>query len=156
MPTIKDIALCAFCCLFSPIVCMLSWRFERDPGYDKPAALKLRSRRPVTPPLPEPSILSLRRKQNYEEQAESPIFSRLPPELRLMIWQLCLADTVHIVWKKGHLAGGPCISQDGSGDDGKGHEICYRQMNRYRGPLRASSPAQSRGRIALLLTCRRM
>ncbi|OAL48616.1 hypothetical protein IQ07DRAFT_601233 [Pyrenochaeta sp. DS3sAY3a] len=169
MPILHDIAVAAFWCICAPLLCIISCSFERDqirnvtgdPGNHKPAALKHRSRRPVTPPLPKPSILSLQPKKKYEEQAASPLFSTLPQELRLMIWKFCLADAVHMKWNRGHLAGGPCILQDGSDDDdddddGKGHELCYRHMNRYRGPLHASKPAQSRGRIALLLTCRRI
>ena len=123
--------------------------------YDsKPARLNIGLRRPITPPLQRSSPISLlRAKPKHHDQAGSAFFTKLPVELRLMIWQLCFAETVHVYWCNGHMGGYRCVQPLSEGPDFGDHIACYKIAR----PVETKGKAREmRSRIALILTCRRM
>ena len=82
----------------------------REPYECKPTKLKTKSRRPLTPPLPFSTLPSLLRPQRkeYKEQLASPLYAKLPTELRLLIWEMCLQTGVHVTWENGHMRSFQC------------------------------------------------
>ena len=149
--------------IIAPVVLIMNHHEKRDdekrngtraPPGSKPVALKTRSRRPLTPPLPQPSsFMVLRKAPNYDEQVMSPIFSRLPAELRAMVWKECLQTMVHVFWRNGHMLGAACQLDKSAFSD---HSECYSRAR--HGMLKGNhgDVANMRGRLALLLTCRRL
>lgn len=126
---------------------------RRAPYDSKPAKLDIKSRRPITPPFPESSSsFSLLRRINpsYNDQAASPLLSKLPLELRLMIWELCLQNAVHLYWQDGHMLGHPCFEDMFQEELCANHGKCYSRQKLSRGAKPSS------GGLALVLTCRRM
>lgn len=134
-------------------------------------------RRPVTP-VPGASTLASGYGQKYNDQRLCMLFSRLPAEIRLMIWKECLVGRVHVYWVRGRMYGTKC-ALEGFGlcwqdcgmetpcknkiaehvrsiaHEGKTriNHLSPKRMLHYQNK---SKPGKQLGKIALLLTCRKM
>jgi hypothetical protein len=122
----------------------------RRPKNIKPAAVKTNSRRPLTPPLSKQYLIRFKKKLRSSTQSGSPLFFKLPAELRAVIWQYCVQGRVHVYWFKGHLLGQSCKNSTLQADD---RSACYASHVLSK-PIR--SGGKINGRLALLMTSRRM
>ena len=156
---------CLLLAVTSPIIFLLNRRIkkrntlrngDRAPPSSKPNPSKTGSRRPITPPLPESTQFKLGKRPKYKEQGKSPLLAKLPAELRIMIWEYCLGDKVHVYWVGGRMLGQSCLSGD-SGFEFTEHRDCY-YTHDLVGKAKPSKGDRVvvRGRLALQLTCRRM
>lgn len=156
---------CILLAAASPIIFLLDRRIkkrnalrngDRAPPSSKPNSWKTGSRRPITPPLPESSQFKLGKRPKYNEQAKSPLLAKLPAELRIMIWENCFSEKVHVHWVGGRMLGQSCLFDD-SGFEFTEHRDCY-YTHDLVGKAKPSKGDRVvvRGRLALQLTCRRM
>ena len=118
---------------------------RRAPTGSKPAALRTRRRALTLPLLDRRSG----RKGCPNAQSESPLFSKLPFELREQIWKECVGgEMLHIYWSDRHMHGLVC--QTPEDPRWSIDHSCWRSWQHEQRFLEA------RGLIALLLTCRRV
>jgi hypothetical protein len=148
--------------LWIPIVlCALLINYRDDeresgacaPRDTKPATTRASARRPLTPPPSQRRSLSLEAKSDHNDQAMVPLLSRLPAELRKMIWKDCLDGTVDILYTNGRMRGQSCILP-------RDYE-CWNHCDcdtrfRLNSKITRSDVSGIKGKLALVLSCRRM
>jgi hypothetical protein len=120
----------------------------------KAAALKPDSRRPITPPIPNSQAVSRTGKQSHNDQALSPLFTRLPAELRIAIWKLCLQDTVHLTWVGGHMLGECCTHPTPKGCPSTEKCDVFKSRNWSPGTVKEYPACPSNARERSHLSCR--
>ncbi|KAH7401599.1 hypothetical protein BKA66DRAFT_110750 [Pyrenochaeta sp. MPI-SDFR-AT-0127] len=157
VPGLKCIALPLIYLRNSRIRNNTEGRGVRAPGGHQPAQLIERSRRPLTPPLPEPTSFSFWAQPKCNDQAGSPLFSKLPAEVRLMIWETYFHDLVHVFWQNGHMCGKMCSKSGPTSDSVEiDHVECFGNGGPFWMINGKGDLSKMRGRIALVLTCRRI
>lgn len=118
---------------------------RRAPTGSKPAALRTRRRALTLPLLDRRSG----RKRCPNAQSGSPLFSKLPFELREQIWKECVGgEMLHIYWSDRHTHG--LVRQTPEDPRWSIDHSCWRSRQHEQRFL------ETRGLIALLLTCRRV
>ncbi|KAF2495984.1 hypothetical protein BU16DRAFT_617501 [Lophium mytilinum] len=134
---------------------------------DKAAPPKLSSRRRELsrPPKPSSRLLFLGKRRKQQRQT-GPLFSRLPAELRIMIFSYVFHDpndVVHVIWMRKSLAHIRCpIPEDAHGRHRGCHihcEFCtssYGLASGFYHCFPGSIQGTSRTEIALLQTCRQV
>lgn len=119
----------------------------RAPADSPFAVLNTRRRRRLT------DVDSTARK-SYD-QTGGPLFSKLPAELRQLIWQACIGgQRIHYYLHVGQLRSVNCLFQYSDNFSIDSHEDCWKHGQHDSNP--AVQEERERRRLALLLTCRRM
>lgn len=144
----------------SPIVYLVDRRIQRrnaerhgeyPPVGSKPAALHVKSRRPLTPQSPSDAKAKV-----SNPQTESPLFFTLPAELRELIWRACIEGPQrHVYWDCGYLRGVNCQIQNLDDFSIDSHMVCWNSRHNW---MHKKPPTAARvtGRLALILVCHRM
>ena len=130
----------------------------RAPEHYKPAKLG-RTRRPLTPSASRSASPSLFRPKQPKcnDQALSPLLAKLPAELRIMVWKMCLDTDVHMFDNSGHLCAFRCRANNArDASFGSTHWKCLGQKEPEGWIGGKGKASESRSRVALILTCRRV
>jgi hypothetical protein len=125
----------------------------RAPQDTKPATTRASATRPLTPPPSQRRPLSLEAKFDHSDQTLVPLFSRLPAELRNVIWKDCLDGFLDTFYTNGRMCGQSCVLPRNY--ESWRHDDCYTRF-KLNSTMKRSDTSGMKGKLALILTCQRM
>jgi hypothetical protein len=126
--------------------CSVIWNYCIDDSDDKPSSLPRYRRRNGNIRGPAPRGLDISRKP--DQQPQSLLLNKLPPELRLAIWEIVLGNLrLHIIQRSHRRLGCVVCPQQDSCD------ICRGALLQ---PVKNPETCSNMNLLSLLVTCKQM